>query len=397
MKMYQKGTPAFQDVFAAITNERTTSVLDFDNINEAESENIILGPKMGVLDSETLRHKKVANRFQEFKANDWTWWEFEFNRCIKEWHTVPKDHYEKMIKTIAWQWEGDAAAAIGMMSAVGSFITDSTCYEYEARIIDNEITHSKTYANMTNQAFADPTHVKREILSSENIRARLMPVARALHLCGRAGMEYQLGLRENDQDTYNYGLLYEVVMLILEKIQFNPSFLMTHLLTSDGAFAPISLAVQKIAVDELNFHVPHRMYTIANELTTERGKAAWRSMKPMVNMFFDLVLNSELDWLKKDVFADGKELPGGSLDIACKYALHCGYDVAELLSLDCPYDLPSKNPVHSMAKWLNIDGSQRSPQDQTTNNYSLVSVVDNDDDGSGRDLMSLLDEEDDDD
>lgn len=392
MSEYKK-TPAFNEIFALIANPKTEMILDFSNMNEVEHENIILGPKLGVLDTSTIRHKRVVDRFMSFKAADWTWWEFEFHRCIKEWHTVDKSSYQKMIKTIAWQWEGDAAAAIGMLEVIGSFITESASLEYEARITDNEILHSKTYAQMVNNAFADPTEVKREILSSEKVRSRLVPIAKTLSIIAKAGHEYKLGLRQNDQDTYNYGLLYEVIMLILEKIQFNPSFLMTHLLTSDGSFTPIATAVQKIAVDELNYHVPHRKYVISNELSTARGQAAWKSIRPIAQQIFNLVLQSELDWLKYEVFADGKELPGGNVEIASMYTRHCAYDVAQHLGLDSDYELLEKNPVYSMAKWLGIDNTQASPQDEKPGNYNIVSVVEGNPETQAE-LESLLDDDD---
>ena len=272
-------SPSFPELFAVIANPKSKTILDFDNVDQKEPKNVILGPDISVLESSSNIHAPVRKRFQDFKSADWTWWEFEFHRCLREWHTFPKESYDKMIKTIAWQWEGDAAAAKGMLEVVGCYINESACLEYEARIADNEIVHALTYANMVETSFADPGRVRAEILNSEQIRSRLLPVARALSAIARRGHEYRLGIAQDDIDTYSYGLLYEVIMYILEKLQFNPSFLMTHLLTSDGSFAPIATAVQKIAVDELNYHVPHRKYVIQNERETPRGQEAWRLLE----------------------------------------------------------------------------------------------------------------------
>ncbi len=382
-------TPQFSEIMKVISNQNERSILQFDNITNTEPKSVILGPELGVLDTSTVIHKKVVENFQVFKRNDWTWWEFEFQRCQNQWHTVDKHKYDKMIKTVAWQWEGDTAASLGMLGVVGNFITESTCLEYETRIIDNEIVHARTYAEMVNSAFTNPYVVKSEILTARSIQSRLLPIAKALSLISRVGCEYRLGLRKNDLDTYTYGLFYEVIMLILEKIQFNASFLMTHLLTSDGLFAPIANAVQKIAVDELNFHVPHRMYVIVNELETERGQLAWRTIKPVAQDMFNMVLQSELDWLKDHVFADGKELPGGNLIVAQLYTKHCAYPVAEFLGLDSDHELVERNPVSSMDDWLNIDGRQISPQDEKGNNYLIMNVVDRDN-GTDSDLANLL-------
>jgi ribonucleoside-diphosphate reductase beta chain len=370
-------TPQFKDIIQVIKDDNCKTILAFDNILLPEPKSIILGPELGVLDTAAVIHKKVVNRFMNFKRNDWSWWEFEFHRCQKQWFTVDEHKYRKMIKTIAWQWEGDTSASLGMLGVVGNFITESSSLEYEAHIIDNEIVHARTYAEMVNSAFSDPAEVKREILSAENIRKRLIPICKALELITRVGCEYRLGIRKNDLDTYTYGFFYEVIMLILEKIQFNPSFLMTHLITIDGLFSPISNAVQKIAVDEIIYHVPHRMYVITNELETERGKLAWASIKPVAQWMFNLVLDSELSWLKNEIFLDGKELPGGNLTVAELYTKHCAYSVANLLGLDSNHELISKNPISSMDKWLNIDNRQNSPQDEKGNNYMLLNVVDN--------------------
>lgn len=389
-----KLTPAFNDIMRAIVDPNEKSILKFENINNAEPKSIILGPELGVLDTSNVIHKRVVDEFMLFKRNDWTWWEFEFQRCQTEWFTGDKHKYEKMIKTIAWQWEGDTAASLGMLGIVGNFITESACLEFETRIIDNEIVHARTYAEMVNSAFSDPSAVKREIVSAENIRARLLPIAKALNLIVNVGCEYRLGIRKNDLDTYTYGLFYEVICLILEKIQFNPSFLMTHLLTANGDYAPIANAVQKIAVDELNFHVPHRMYVISNELETERGQLAWKMIKPVAQEMFNLVVDSELDWLETGVFADGKELPGGNLLVAQLYTKHCAYSVAEFLGLDSDHELIERNPVSSMDDWLNIDGRQVSPQDEKGNNYLIMNVIDSGT-GSSSDLASYLMDDDD--
>lgn len=391
--MNQK-TPSFSDIMRVIVDPNEKSILQFENINNVEPKTIILGPELGVLDTSNVIHKRVVDEFQVFKRNDWTWWEFEFQRCQGEWFTGDKHKYEKMIKTIAWQWEGDTAASLGMLGIVGNFITESACLEFETRIIDNEIVHARTYAEMVNSAFTDPSAVKREIVSSERIRERLLPIAKALNTIVNVGCEYRLGIRKNDLDTYTYGLFYEVIALILEKVQFNASFLMTHLLTANGDYAPIANAVQKIAVDELNFHVPHRMYVIANELETERGQAAWKSIKPVAQLMFNMVLQSELDWLK-ELFADGKELPGGNLIVAQLYTKHCAYAVADFLGLDSDHELIERNPVSSMDDWLNIDGRQVSPQDEKGNNYLIMNVVDNNNDESSVDLSSYLMDDDD--
>lgn len=387
-------TPNFSDIMRVIKNPNEKSILHFDNITNPEPKSIILGPDLGVLDTNNVIHKKVSENFQHFKRNDWTWWEFEFHRCLSQWHTVEKHKYEKMIKTIAWQWEGDTAASLGMLSVVGNFITESACLEYEARIIDNEIVHARTYAEMVNCAFTNPEEVKSEILAAESIRSRLLPISKALSTIARVGCEYRLGIRKNDLDTYTYGLFYEVIMLILEKIQFNPSFFMTHLTTADGSFSPIRNSVQKIAVDEINFHVPHRMYVIANELETERGALAWKTIKPVAQEMFNMVLQSELDWLENHVFSDGKELPGGNLIVAKLYTKHCAYPVAKFLGLDSDHELVEKNPVSAMDNWLNIDGRQVSPQDEKGNNYLIMSVVDRDE-NTNTDLANLLMDDDD--
>lgn len=369
-------TPQFSNIVRAISDPNARSVISFDNVTIPEQKSIILGPEIGVLDTVSVIHKNIADEFKSFKRNDWVWWEFEFERCQPQWHTVPKHEYDKMVKTIAWQWEGDTAATMAMLNIVGSFITEPASLEYETRIIDNEVVHGRTYGDMASASFTDPQAIKREILSAEAVRTRLEPITKALEVVVRVGAEYRLGLRKNDLDTYTYGLFYEVIMLILEKIQFNPSFLMTHLLTSSGRFQPISSAVQKIAVDELVYHVPHRMRVISNELETERGQLAWKAIKPVAQWMFNLVVESELDWLESHIFADGKELPGGNLTIAQMYTKHCAYPVAKFLGLDSDHELIERNPVSSMDAWLEIDGRQVSPQDEKGNNYLLMQVVD---------------------
>jgi ribonucleoside-diphosphate reductase beta chain len=149
------------------------------------------------------------------------------------------------------------------------------------------------------------------------------------------------------------------------------SFAVTFALAEAGKFIPIGTIVQKICNDEFNIHVEVHRAIIRNELSTEVGRASFQRIKGRLKEVYTELVQSELDFNSKELFADGKELAGLNLERLNKFVLYSATDVFNETGVENPFEIVTKNPLDYMDDWINMDNSQSAPQEQKTMNYFL--------------------------
>ena len=193
------------------------------------------------------------------------------------------------------------------------------------------------------------------------------------HACRsrRSRHRYAIGLLPNDQDTYNTVFMTIVALLCMERIQFMASFAVTFAICDTGLFQPIGKAIQKIAQDELEIHVELDRAVLRHEMDTERGRTAFTQCRERIERMISEVVDSELRWIDY-LFSEGRELVGMNAERLAAWTLYCARDVYQLFGLSTDrYTLPEHNPLRFMEKWLDISGTQASPQEQDIAAYKV--------------------------
>jgi ribonucleoside-diphosphate reductase beta chain len=335
---------------------------------------LLLGEQdAGLFDTVNKSYPEIWKRYKSLKSLDWDENEFDYSSCNNTFKTVPKHTADKMIKTLAWQWEADSVAAKSIYSILAPFISSPELNAAEQQRSANENVHSATYSEIVRMSFDNPRDVLDEILSIQEAFARLEIVGGVFSDAYKTSHKYALGEVENNQDTYNKAFMMYCALLALEGIQFMSSFAVTFSIVETGVFMPIGKAVQKIAQDEVEEHVELNKSVLLNELSTERGKVAFSQNKDKIKKLIDEVVDSEfkqVDYL----YSDGNEEVGINADLSKKWTLWCAKPVYEFFGLESAYELPQVNPLKFMNKYLDISATQASPQEQDNGQYRVNMV-----------------------
>lgn len=353
----------------------TSNVIDQNILNldktDYETPSIWLGQSQGIFDTINKVYPKVWSKYKEMKSLDWDENEFNYSSCLSDFKSCSEDTREIMIRTLAWQWEADTVAARSLVNIMSNFITSSEVWAAEQRISDNEVVHAATYSEIVRSSFSNPRVILNEILAVQEAAQRLSVVGKVFEEGYKASHKYALGLIPNDQELYNKVFLLYCAIYAMERIQFMSSFAITFAICDTGLFMPIGKAVQKIAQDELEVHVPFRKAVLEYEMKTERGQIAFEQCKDQIKDMIEEIVSSEMEW-NGYVFDGGNRVQVGlNEDVLNQWNLFCSKDVFNFFKLPSNHTMPRKNPLRFMEQWLNISKTQASPQEEQNGQYRV--------------------------
>jgi ribonucleoside-diphosphate reductase beta chain len=278
-----------------------------------------------------------------------------------------------MVKTLAWQWEADSVAARSIAAVLAPVCTSSEAWSGWVEITRNEIVHAATYSEIVRNSFDSPDDILAEILSVQEAIGRLRVVSEVFSQAFAASHDYARGARDNDQDTYNAIYLFIVALLCMERIQFLASFAVTFgICEGTGLFQPIGKAVQKIAQDEFEVHVPYGKAVLRALARTARGRRAFEQCRDRIVQIIDEVAASEIEWTDY-AFSEGRELTGVTSRMMKDWVWFSATDVARFFGLEdrVGFPLVTDNPLKYMEHWLDMSKVQASNQEEDTAQYKV--------------------------
>ena len=214
-------------------------------------------------------------------------------------------------------------------------------------------------------------------VQNEKTIQRAVKVVSVFDELQKAGAEYTLGIRKNDQSTYNIVFKGLVALYILERLQFLASFAATFAVVEQGYFQSIGKMVQKIMLDEIFCHYTTDALALKIELSTERGKIAMRECKDEILEMIAEVRYQERQW-SDYLFSEGRSIVGLNpllLNEWVDYNAQAVYDGLGL-SDNIPFERVKQNPLKWMDNWIEIDKFQNCMQEADGNNYALNVVKD---------------------
>lgn len=342
-----------------------------------ESKSIFLQGGFGLLDSIHRPHQELFDLYKKQKRLDWDENEFNLEACQAEFLSRPKHMSDKMLNTIAWQWEGDSVAAHSVAPVAAPFISDDDAWLAYQRISDNEALHALSYSEIVKLGLGGDTSENMfEILKNQASLRRLEVVAATMAKAKKVGAKLTLGMiSREDDEAIDAAMLFVSTMLGLERLQFMQSFAVTFAMGELGAFMPIVETVQKIATDEWTVHVPVGKYVITNERQVHRSNQSLQRIRPTVERLFDDIIKSELEWNSQFLHADGKEMTGVTPKMLEDWLYFGVTDLYNLYGWNNPHREVYHNPLPYMDDWLNINKNQGSPQEKKGGNYLLGGVV----------------------
>lgn len=344
---------------------------------------LFFGQAPGLFDTINKHHPKIWSIYKTMKSLDWDESEFDYTQCNLDFKNCSKSVSDMMIRTLAWQWEADSVASRAIAPLMAPFISDSSLWAAWQRVSDNEVVHAATYSEIVRMSFDNPEQVLAEVLAVKESLERLSTTASVFDELQAVSHKYALG-EMTAEAAYPTVFKAVVALLILERVQFMASFAITFTICSSNLFQPIGKAVQKIAQDELEVHVELDREILRTELATQRGQAAYASLKPFIKQMLDEVVDSELAWTDY-LFSEGRELLGTTAQKVKAWVLFNARDVYHFLDIETDHKFPKANPMIHLEDWINIGKTQAAPQEQDNNQYK-VNVIIRDDESATFDV-----------
>ena len=344
--------------------------------SDYDDPKLFFGQPKGLLDTIHMPFTKLMELHLALKKMDWRHNEFDYSSCVEEFKTCKRHIYNMMIKSLAWQWEGDTIASDTIASVFVPMASATEIKVGYTRIADNEYVHAMTYSEIVRGSFENPAEVLAEILSTREAMGRLHVVGNLLDNARKASLEWQTTGVLTDA-MYEACFLGVCAVYFLESIQFMPSFAVTFGICESKLFEPIGTAVQMIARDEYDNHIPFQKEVIRLLLATPEGTACFRKNRDLIFRAICEILNIELSWVDY-LHSDGDELAGVTPAKLKQWAIWCAADPFHHFGLmeDAKkiYQFPEKLPLGYMKSWLNIEDKQSSPQEQNNIQYMFNTV-----------------------
>jgi ribonucleoside-diphosphate reductase beta chain len=354
----------------------TTLSSNIFNIEKSDyrTPSLFMGQKPGLFDSINKPHPEITKIYKRLKANDWDELETDFGSCNNEFKSCDPSTRFMMIASLAWQWEQDSIAAHSLAAIGANFCTSDELWAAWVQVNQNECVHALTYSEIVRASFDNPDEVMKEILSVKESITRLGTVAKIYNDAFELSHKLALGLVERDQAAYNTMFMFVVANYFMERVQFMASFNVTALIVYSGWFQPIGTMVQKIAKDENEFHAPLGKLIIETELRNPYGDQAFIDCKDTIKQLLIEVIETEFSFIDF-LFSEGRELVGADAHSLKNAVLWWAKEPADLLYIKLPYDLPKKNPLSVMDKFLDLDSVEDASMEVRSANYLLGGVV----------------------
>lgn len=349
------------------------TVINFDN-NEWQTGNysIFMGQTPCLYDSINKKYPKLWDVYKQQVSQRWVENEFNHEQSRIDFLNCPESVYKIMVLNLAFQWELDSVASRAIAPLFAPFVTNSEAWAAMMENSNMEIIHALSYSEIIRLCIKDPNEIFNMIMTNPAFSERAGKVVTLFNELEKVGAEYKLGLRENDQETYNTVFLGMFALYVLERLQFMSSFAATFAIVEQGWFQSIGKKVQKILLDEIVCHAEFDLQVLKYELQTERGKLAYETLKPEMEAIVEEVIQREFEWTSF-LFSEGRSIVGLTPDLLNGWVLENAQDIYKNLKLTNPRKTV-KNTLPWMKNWIDIDKFQNAQQEADGNNYTLNTV-----------------------
>jgi ribonucleoside-diphosphate reductase beta chain len=346
-------------------------------------ESLFLGESQGLHDGIHLTFPAGREAFQRQVENRWVFDEFNHEDSRLQFLECPPSISSPTQIGLAYQWESDTRAARAMTAVYAPFVTNSQLWEGISEIANMELMHALTYSEINRTCITIPRDVFALAMKSKHILQRSATVAKVFSRTAELGAMLTLERRGHKihvdkWEAYKSVLLSVFAFYFFERVQFMSSFAATFAVVNDGWFQSIGTAVQKIMQDEYYIHAEFGLNIIKFELATDKGKAAFKELKPVIVQMLKEIIQSELSF-NAYLLAEDRRLPGVTLGALNQYTLLNAQAAAQAVGVfdAMGLDVIKYNPLPFMDDWLKMDSFQRARQEMDDNAY-LIGVVHDD-------------------
>lgn len=338
---------------------------------------LFLGDDLGLYDTINITYPELDKLYVEQMSQIWNEFEVDLTQDKMDMLTADRDTVDLMVKTVSWQHLVDSIANRSIAPLLTQYVTNS---ELEAMLNAQtlfETIHARTYSHIVKQTFANPVEMLENTYNDMDVLMRSEVIVAAFDNLKN------LPRHASEFDTKRAILLAFVALFALEAIAFMASFAVTFAITDTGIFQGIGKNVILICRDEV-LHA--RMdYAVLNILQKDSSwNAIFASCGDDIRAILDEVVTQEIKWAEH-LFSDGRSVIGLNFNLLKDYILFMANPLYVALNVGELDDVPTKQPLPYMDKYVSSTKIQAAAQEIQITNYKIGAIKD-DTDGLDLDL-----------
>lgn len=351
------------------------AVFNYENTQRHEGHYpLFLGQQPALHDSINTTYPQIFKLYKKLKSVDWSEDEVDLQQSRFDFENCPKNQYEVMVKTLAYQWELDSIASRSIAPLLAPFVSNSEYWAAISYVSQNEVLHSLTYSEIGRQCFKNPEVLFAEVERNE-VTERGYDFGVVFKELEQLGAKYNLGIVDKNDPIVKETIAKTLVALYaLEGISFMASFACTFALAQQDLFIGVAKLVQKIMIDE-QYHTQLDKIVIDILQNDHEWKQTFKDIKPWAKDYLDKVVQRELNW-NEYLFSEGRSILGLNKQLLDEWVIWSANPLYLALNIQNDNKVPESHPIPWLNDWIDIDSHQVAAQEATIVNYVLNATKD---------------------
>lgn len=365
-------------------NNQTTRSRDVANIQNNGNEKgyypLFLGDDLGFADTINVTYPELESLYELQMGQYWRETEFSLTQDKVDLRTCDPASRDIMIINLMSQWLMDSIAARSIMSLLEPFTSNNELMNVLSAWSLFEGIHARAYSLIIRQCFDNPNEVIDKAKKNIAVMYRSTLVRRVFNETSKMASMYSMDKDSIPKRELKKQLLKTIYALYtLEAVSFMASFACTFALTETNKFQGIGNQITSICRDEITHAKFGR--AIQNILLTREGyRDIFEECKDEIRAIMDECILQEYSF-SEYIFSEGRSVLGLNDEMLKSYTRYCAGPMYKSVGFEWDDErfgeVPTKNPLPYMDKYVMPDTIQAAAQETEIVSYRIAQV-DND-------------------
>lgn len=342
----------------------------FNTHNQSDNPKLFFdqqGP-VGVQRYDRINYPKLEKLYKQQRSFFWIPEEISIAKDAADFKEMSEAEQHIFTANIKRQIVLDSVQGRAPSLCFGPIVTNPTMEKIINIWTFFETIHSESYTHIIKNVYPDPSKIFDEMTTIEEIVNCGKDVSKYYDELSDAIKKHPYGSYEQKKAAY----LALVAANVLEQVRFQVSFACTFNFGQRNVMEGSSRIVKLIRQDEaIHCGFTQQALKIIVEEDADFAKIA-EDCKQLVKEIHDEVLQQEIEWIEY-LFSKGPVI-GLSKEELKAYLIWLTAKRMKKFGVTCDYDVPTKDPLPWMAKWLNSDDDQPPPQEEELTSYQQGTI-----------------------
>jgi ribonucleoside-diphosphate reductase beta chain len=353
---------------------------------------LFLGEDQGFADSINVTYPILEELYEEQMGQFWRETEFNLSNDKQELKTCDAATRDVMVINLMSQWLLDSVASRSIMSLLEPFTTNNELTKVLQAWSLFEGIHASAYSLIIRKCFDDPNEVIEKAKADMHVAYRSAVIRRVFNETATMAAEYQLNPNIDIVRVKKQLLKTIFAIYTLEAVSFMASFACTFALTETGKFQGIGNEITAICKDEL-LHARFGRAIQSIMMSNEGYDWIFQEIKYEIKEIFDECVMQEFSFTDY-VFSNGRHVLGVTPDMFKDYTRFLAAPMYSRVGLKFDTarfgEVPEKNPLPYMDKYVKPDLIQAAAQEIEIVNYRVAQIENDVDDAQVFEFKGIL-------